>query len=215
MKEQRYVVYKTVNKLNGKIYVGLRRLDLEKGYLGSGKLISSAVDKYGITAFDREILCVCVSRNDADDKEKTYINSLSANDRNIGYNIAKGGNGGDTFTHNPNKEKIRTQCSLNSKKLHADGILGIFSEESKFKMSKSAKARSKPNRTKIYQLTSPVGTKFISDGALKKFCSENKLSYNTIRKYINKGLIPIEFREQYNTTLRMNTSGWIISEIVY
>jgi len=43
-----YTVYKTINLVNGKIYVGLHVTDkLDDDYLGSGKLIQAAIKKYG------------------------------------------------------------------------------------------------------------------------------------------------------------------------
>ena len=43
-----YTIYKVTNKLNSKYYIGKHQtLDLDDGYMGSGKLIRYAVKKYG------------------------------------------------------------------------------------------------------------------------------------------------------------------------
>jgi hypothetical protein len=47
-------------------------------------------------------------------KETYWIEKLSATDSRIGYNITKGGIGGDTFTLNPNREQSREKNRINS-----------------------------------------------------------------------------------------------------
>jgi len=62
-----YIIYKTTNLINGKIYVGQHKTDIkEDGYLGSGKLLRLAILKYGINNFIREILATCDTRKSAD-----------------------------------------------------------------------------------------------------------------------------------------------------
>jgi hypothetical protein len=49
MPEPRYYVYRTINNVNSKIYVGVHRsYNIEKdSYLGSGVLLEKAIQKYG------------------------------------------------------------------------------------------------------------------------------------------------------------------------
>lgn len=43
-----WLIYKTTNTVNGKIYVGQHKTKrIEDGYLGSGKNIQKAIEKYG------------------------------------------------------------------------------------------------------------------------------------------------------------------------
>ena len=52
-----YYLYQVTNTLNGKIYVGVHKTkDINDGYMGSGKVINRAIEKYGIENFTKVIL---------------------------------------------------------------------------------------------------------------------------------------------------------------
>lgn len=87
------VIYKTTNLLNGKYYVGKDEKNDPK-YLGSGKILKLSISKYGIENFKKEILEHCKDRDELNDREIFWINSLSAT--TLGYNITEGGTGGRT-----------------------------------------------------------------------------------------------------------------------
>lgn len=83
------VIYKTVNLLNGKIYVGRDKHNNPK-YLGSGVLVNLAFEKYGGQNFRKEILEECDDEM-LDEREKYWIRELDARNPRVGYNIAEGG----------------------------------------------------------------------------------------------------------------------------
>lgn len=87
------IVYKTTNLVTGKFYVGKDEKNNPE-YLGSGKILKIAINKYGVENFKKEILETCVTRDDLNKREKYWINELSAT--TIGYNITEGGTGGRT-----------------------------------------------------------------------------------------------------------------------
>ena len=107
-----YYIYLTTNLINGKQYIGQHKGKINDSYLGSGKDIIQAIQKYGKQNFSKEILKVCESREDADFWEKYYIDLYDAvNNKNF-YNLQEGGTGGDGwracqkwFTEHPEEAK--------------------------------------------------------------------------------------------------------------
>lgn len=97
-------IYKTTNHKNGKIYIGKSKKNDPK-YLGSGKILKQAIDKYGRESFSKEILEECLD-DIIDDREKFWISQLNSSQRQIGYNLTIGGTGGDTTSLHPDKERI-------------------------------------------------------------------------------------------------------------
>jgi len=89
-----YTIYKITNKINGKFYIGKHQTnDLHDDYMGSGKLIKSAIEKYGVENFKKEILYVFDNENDMNDKESELVTEEFVKDNN-NYNLCPGGNGG-------------------------------------------------------------------------------------------------------------------------
>ena len=87
------VIYKTKNKITGRIYIGQDKSNNPE-YLGSGKILRQSIEKYGKENFEKEILEECSSKEQLDLAEKYWISYYNSTDRNIGYNIAVGGSGG-------------------------------------------------------------------------------------------------------------------------
>jgi group I intron endonuclease len=88
-------IYKTTNLLNGKIYIGQTSKDLNTNYLGSGKVVIKAIKKYGKSNFKREVLEECDSKEYMNNREKYWIQHFDSINRNIGYNVSIGGEGGN------------------------------------------------------------------------------------------------------------------------
>lgn len=85
-----YTVYKITNNINEKYYIGMHQTNnLEDGYMGSGKLISRAINKYGIENFSKIILHIFDNEEDMKNKEKELV-VISENT----YNLMEGGEGG-------------------------------------------------------------------------------------------------------------------------
>lgn len=89
-----YTVYRIVNTVNGKYYIGVHKTDNpHDSYLGSGKAIRRAVEKYGPSNFYKEILHHDLSKKDAYALEKDTVGDLWKEDPDC-YNNKPGGEGG-------------------------------------------------------------------------------------------------------------------------
>lgn len=151
-------IYKTTNLINNKIYIG-KEQTLRKGYLGSGKLIRRAIAKYGKEHFSKEILEKCTTVKELIDKEIYWINYYNSRDINIGYNITKGGNGGQTVSNermseikkelwkDPNHRKKQSLARKGRINWNA-GKIGIYSKEAKIKMSIAKEGKTLPESHK-------------------------------------------------------------------
>ena len=118
-------IYKITNKLNGKFYIGSskdidQRWNEHKLNLKSNrhinKKLQNAWNFYGEDNFLFEIIeCTVCEQSVLFDREQYYLDLFRPYMRDIGYNICPTAAGGDTITHNPNREqfiqKMSTLCA--------------------------------------------------------------------------------------------------------
>ena len=109
-------IYKITNLLNNKIYIGqtyskynqntsqiYKRFnkhckDAEKVGMNVPGAIDKAIYKYGCNNFKVELVEECNSVKEVNIRERYWISKLNSTNRNIGYNLTKGGEGGDTYS---------------------------------------------------------------------------------------------------------------------
>ena len=95
-------IYKITNLINGKIYIGKHKYDipeLDLSYWGSGKILSKAYKKYGKDNFKRELIDIAESESDLNNKEIYWIDFYNVYlNEDLGYNLTRGGDGGDTLS---------------------------------------------------------------------------------------------------------------------
>lgn len=85
-----YTVYKITNKINGKTYIGKHQTkNLDDGYMGSGKLLKRAIEKYGLDNFSKDILHIFDSEEQMNLMEKELVVISKET-----YNLCEGGKGG-------------------------------------------------------------------------------------------------------------------------
>lgn len=231
------VIYKVTNLINGKIYIGKQKENIDD-YLGSGLLINRAVGKYGRDNFKKEIIDTVETVETLNEKEKYWINHYNSTDLTIGYNIGKGGDGGDIFTNHPNKEKIRKNYSKPGNK---NGMFGReHKNESIKKISEHKKGQRKGIATwnkgldirnysegyknvysnrkglycKSYTFINPQNIEYKVANGFDEFCKGNNLHIGMARHFINKGKIPVPKRKIIKTE-RLNLIGWEIKKDRY
>lgn len=112
-------VYITTNKINGKKYIGQRKYDKQgkwKTYLGSGVILSRAIEKYGVDNFSKEIVENCETKQLLNEREKYWISYFDATNSDNFYNIANGGDGGNTLA-GYTEEQLEEHSKILSKAL--------------------------------------------------------------------------------------------------
>ncbi|ADJ19441.1 homing endonuclease [Acinetobacter phage 133] len=94
-----YFTYKTTNIKNGNFYVGVHKTsNLYDNYLGSGKVLKTAIKKYGPENFHTEILKVHYNQEDMYKHEASIVTEefLTRPDT---YNVKLGGKGGFDYVN--------------------------------------------------------------------------------------------------------------------
>jgi len=98
-------IYKITNLINNKIYIG-KDVSCDKNYYGSGVFIKQSINKYGKENFTKDIIDVCDNHDDLCIKEKFWVSYYKENGFVL-YNITEGGEGGDTWSNNPNFNSLK------------------------------------------------------------------------------------------------------------
>ena len=105
---KKFLIYEIKNNINGKSYVGQFSGKSFEKYFGSGKLIKSAIKKYGIENFSKIIIEECNSKEELNQREIFWIKELKTIEN--GYNLTEGGTGGDLSEFiNYNEEWVEYQ----------------------------------------------------------------------------------------------------------
>jgi hypothetical protein len=131
-----WILYRTENLVNGKIYVGVHKLQntsKSKCYIGSGDALQLAVKKYGRKNFVRITLAKFSCSDDAYFAEAEMVTEEFVK-RPDTYNMKNGGRGGIGVRGKKLSEKHRA-AFINSNKGKK------FSEEHKKKLSEAKKGR--------------------------------------------------------------------------
>jgi len=170
-------IYKVVNNINGKIYIGKSKINNDS-YYGSGLKITAAIKKYGLTNFKKTILEDC-EPGDVNLREKYWISFYNSTDNMIGYNISKGGDGGTHYWDTLSEEQ---------KKIHNEKI-------SNSKKGKPHAPHSVNTKKKIRD-NQPKDSEWIRQRALKKCKIFTCINHNTKNIYVTKNLK--EFCKDYD-----------------
>ena len=118
-------IYKITNKINNKIYIGkvYNRSVIErfKRHCNDAKpdarsSVDRAIYKYGKENFIVEVIDKVNSLDELDNKEKFWISKYNSIDKNIGYNLTLGGDGGNTYRFKTKEEMIQIRKKLSKSK---------------------------------------------------------------------------------------------------
>lgn len=189
------IIYKITNLINGKFYIG-QDIKNNPKYFGSGKLINSAIKKYGKENFKKEILEFCTDEKHMDEREIFWIKELNATDRKIAYNICEGGKTYRTMKgeNNPRFGKQHTEETKNI--IKEKRKLQKMSQEQKDILSEKWKGDENPGKNKSEETIEKLriaakkidrtGEKHPWFG--KTHSEETKKHWSEIRKGKNSGI---------------------------
>lgn len=151
-----HYIYQITNKINGHIYIGVRQSkippDYDINYLGSGKVIKSAILKYGIENFEKNIISLYDNRDQAMMAEAEIVNSDFVR-RTDTYNLKPGGKGGSLkgWIGKPLSEERKQYMSDLFKGKPSSNKGKRRTEATKRKMSESKQGKPMPPRSEKHK----------------------------------------------------------------
>ena len=181
------IVFKTTNNIDGKVYVGQTILN-DPHYLGSGIRIKKAIKKYGVDNFTREILCECSTQEELNEQEIFWIKELDTQNKEIGYNIHKGGN---RYTPKDGTTAEKISNTLTGRTL---------SEETRKKMSESRTGEGHFTQKSDWNGWSPETLEKMREAKLgKKWSEEHRknMSLSQLKRWEDSEDLRERFREEF------------------
>lgn len=153
-----YTVYKHINKINGKVYVGQTALSVKRRWRkGKGYKIGifkKAIEKYGWDNFEHIIIKDGLSKEEANLLEISLIKKYK--ELGICYNITDGGEGACGYRHTEESKKKMSDRGKGKKIpehvkiLISERFKGItFTKEHKLKISIALRGKPKSEKTKL------------------------------------------------------------------
>ena len=188
------IVYKTRNNVNGKIYIGKDESNNPE-YLGSGVILKKAILKYGRDNFTKESIEECNSRDTLNEREIYWIKFYNSTNPKVGYNIAKGGTGGNAYFSKSKLELDEIKSKISKSLTDRE-----FTEEHRSKLSISASLRkgNKPNAFKGMNMEEYLGDEYAKE-------IKTKIS-NSLKEYFKDGMSD-ECRQKISNTMKGRKLG--------
>lgn len=204
------IIYKITNIINQKSYIGQtirtfnQRYDakgegVERVYKYHDKLkelgrhynehLHRAIERYGANNFKVEIIEVCKTREELNEREEYYIHLYNSSNSNFGYNKTKGGDG---VRHTKEIIRKKKETRRNTK---INALTDIYNksgiEQVNLVLNRKEYSKLKTHQKKIILVLlcyETLGVNIIASSFLKKFLKINqyKRFYEQIDK-LNKG----------------------------
>ena len=165
-----YYIYLIVNKVNGNTYVGQRKSSkewYEDKYMGSGKLLKKAKQKYCIENFEKFLIQYCYSKEETNKAERFWIAEYRSRGK-AEYNIADGGQGGHIVAITDETRRKLSEAARN------------ISEETRRKLSEAKKGKPTWNKGKCHseetkrKISDAMKHRSVSDEVRRKISESHK-----------------------------------------
>ena len=225
-RKNRFVVYKIINRINNKLYIGItanykQRMKEHFIYYNCNRkrksYLHNAVKKYGVENFTHEIIYRCNSWKKLCQKENFYIKDLKTK-YPIGYNLTDGGDGAVGLKCSEetkrkmvkahtgkkhSKETKRNMSELNKGSNHP--MYGLnHTEETKRKMSKAHIGKKHSEESKRKMSIVQKGKVFSEKSKRNMSKVHRTLSISQIlkiRKFLADGILQKIIAKKINTTI--------------
>ncbi|AEW47209.1 putative endonuclease [Bacillus phage BCP78] len=190
-------IYKAVNKINGKVYVGKttgaleRRKRQHKHAAKSEKNKSyfhKALLKYGWENFSWEVIDTATDCDELNIKEIFWIKQLEANTSAKGYNLTIGGDGKVGYTHTEEARKRMSEARKGKK----------MSEDLKKKLIEINTGREHTEEAKKKISDAQIGKPRKTKGERNGFSKLTEKDVIGIKKLLAKGKYQKEIASMYN-----------------
>jgi hypothetical protein len=195
-----YILYKTKNNINDKIYIGVHKTNnLEDNYLGSGKTLIKAIRKYGKNNFKRTIIRYATNEEDMYKLERLYVTERFIKSKNT-YNLKLGGEGGWKFINDNrlnHSEESNKSRKIKCSQAHKDGKYkhvkrDTFGFKGKKHTNKSKKKISKNNAMTLTEELIKSRNEDINEypldvfGNVQKLANKWNISHTQVRRFVKK-----------------------------
>lgn len=188
------IIYKIVNNINGKIYIGQTIQTLEKRWKshcskgGSLSYIKRAIFKYGQNNFSIFEIDRAFSLEELNDKEIYWIEYYKSTDKSIGYNIRVGGN--NSKMSEESKEKLRRshlgkKHSVETRRKLCEMRKNV-SQETRNKMSLSRIGKVQSEETISKRRETMKNRKFTDEQKIEFLFAQKKRRYKEAKIDISK-----------------------------
>ena len=216
------VIYQITNLGNNKKYIGQTtqqpavRWSQHKSTLKKNKCnniyLQRAWNKYGENNFVFEMLEVCSTLSELNDKEWAYIQKYNTNNISEGYNIRAGGNSGGAMS-SATKQKLST---IRMGKSPSNKGMKYGPQSLELRQQKSIKQRK--NFVAYPTIISPDGIEYTID-TVKGFCKEHNLYHRRLFGVLSGEVIQhrgwyIKGTDSHRAKQLENRNAWRNNKIV-
>lgn len=192
------VIYRIHNVKDGKSYIGkcinglTRVLDHLRAYKNPkqeyrARMLYRAMNCHGSESFVWEVLSECETLSDLDLKEIELIEKHNSSNVNFGYNLTKGGTGGNTWSKlTPEELAIgKKRASEASKKMHKDNPQIAKNASERMKKMRKDPAKTLKNSqiaSKRMKLLNSTDSRFLNNrkSGIPHLCIETGVIYSSI-----------------------------------
>ena len=198
-----YIIYKTTNTISKKYYIGCHQtVNLDDGYLGSGKYLKRAIKKYGIKNFTFQILHILPTKEEMFQLERELVNEELVKDP-LSYNLKIGGSGGNPGIVGAFKGK--THSAETKEKQRQASLKQVTTDQTRIKISQNNWAKTNPELFRKHAIAANLGKPKSSEQRKKQAEAQQG------KKLVNNGIISKWAAAQ--ELLELIQQGWVLGKL--